>query len=73
MICVYLRMDSDSDDSEENNGHTKPCAKNPRGKLAMMKIIGKSNYENDVKDDLEEKNKVAKKKNVGKEEDQDQP
>ena len=54
-------MDSDSNDSKENNGDVKTCANNARRKLAMRKNIGKSNYANDVNDDSEEKNKGAKK------------
>ena len=55
-------MDSDSDDSEYNNGDAKPRANTVRRKLTIRKNIGKSNYANNANNDSEEENKDAKKR-----------
>ena len=55
-------MDSDSNDSEYNNGDAKPRANTARRKLTMRKNIGKSNYANNANNDSEEENKGEKKR-----------
>ena len=66
------KVDYNSNDSEDNNEDTKPCANTARRRLTMRKNIGKSNYANDTNNDSEEENKAGK-SGVGKEEGRDQP